>query len=52
MDKYAQYFVQYLKFRELVTVDPLMPDKNALDKIAQLNKAGEQLTAMIEEKDA
>ena len=24
IDKYAQYFVQYLKFRELVTVEPLM----------------------------
>lgn len=27
VDKYAQYFVQYLKFKDLVTVDPLMPDK-------------------------
>ena len=26
LDKYGQYFVQYTKFRELVTVNPLMPD--------------------------
>lgn len=30
IDKFAQYFVQYMKFKELVTVDPLMPDKDAL----------------------
>ena len=30
IDKYAQYYVQYLKFKELVTVEPLMPDKEAL----------------------
>jgi len=33
IDKYAQYYVQYMKFRELVTVDPLMPDKVAMDEI-------------------
>lgn len=36
IDKYAQYYVQYLKFRELVTVAPLMPDKNALNAIEEL----------------
>ena len=52
MDKYAQYFVQYLKFKDLVTVDPLMPDKEALANIQKLEKAGEQISAMIEEHDA
>ena len=33
VDKYAQYFVQYLKFRELVTAVPLVPDRKALDAI-------------------
>ena len=42
IDKYAQYYVQYLKFRELVTVEPLMPDKEALASIKNLEKAGEQ----------
>ena len=41
INKYAQYYVQYLKFKELVTVEPLMPDKTALEGIRQLEKAGE-----------
>lgn len=41
IDKYAQYYVQYKKFKELVTVEPLMPDKEALMNIKSLEKAGE-----------
>ena len=41
IDKYAQYYVQYLKFKELVTVEPLMPDKEALMNIKDLERAGE-----------
>ena len=52
IDKYAQYYVQYLKFKELVTVDPLMPDKNALEQIQQLEAQGEQFNQMIEEQEA
>ena len=52
IDKYAQYYVQYLKFKELVTVDPLMPDKNALEQIQQLEFQGEQFNQMIEEQEA
>ena len=33
IDKYAQYYVQYLKFKELVTVDPLMQDAEAIASI-------------------
>lgn len=38
IDKYAQYHVQYLKFKKLVTVTPLVPDRESLNKIAQLRK--------------
>lgn len=41
IDKYAHYYVQYLKFRELVTVEPLMPDKEALAQIRELQHQGE-----------
>lgn len=52
IDKFAQYFVQYLKFRELVTVEPLMPDKEAMSSIRQLEKSGELLQASLEEQEA
>ncbi len=52
IDKYAQYYVQYLKFKELVTVDPLMPDKHALNEISALEKQGDKLNAMLEEHEA
>ena len=52
IDKYAQYFVQYLKFKELVTVEPLMPDQEALAEIKSLEKAGEQFATQLEEQDA
>ena len=52
IDKYAQYYVQYLKFKELVTVEPLMPDKEALAEIKNLEKAGEQYVTQLEEQEA
>ena len=52
INKYAQYYVQYLKFKELVTVEPLMPDKKALEGIRQLEKAGEMNQAALEEQEA
>ena len=33
LDKYGQFFVQYLKFREILNVEPLMPDKKALSEL-------------------
>ena len=30
LDKFSQYYIQYLKFRRLVNTVPLMPDKDAL----------------------
>ena len=36
IDKYAQYYIQYLKFKRLVTVEPLMPDQAALKKIKEI----------------
>ena len=52
IDKYAQYYVQYLKFRELVTVSPLMPDRDALNAIDELQKVGAQNATMLEETEA
>ena len=49
LDKYGQYFVQYTKFKELVTVNPLMPDKNAIQEIRKLELEGEEIAAAIEE---
>ena len=49
LDKYGQYFVQYQKFRELVAVDPLMPDKNAIEEIRKLELEGEEIAAAMEE---
>ena len=49
LDKYGQFFVQYMKFRELVTVEPLMPDKNAISEIKKLEREGEEIAAAIEE---
>ena len=40
INKFAQYFVQYLKFKELVTVEPLVPDQDALESINKLKKEG------------
>ena len=52
MNKYAQYFVQYLKFKELVTVSPLVPDRQALEKIRLLEKEGEKQVHQTEEQEA
>lgn len=52
IDKYAQFYVQYLKFKDLVTVEPLMPDKEALSSIKNLEKAGELYLSQLEEQDA
>ena len=38
IDKYGQFYVQYLKFKEIITVDPLMPDQKALRELADLQK--------------
>jgi hypothetical protein len=38
LDKFGQFYVQYLKFREVVTAEPLMPDQRALAELAQLNE--------------
>lgn len=38
IDKYGQYHVQYLKFKKLVTVTPLVPDRDSLNKIEQLRR--------------
>jgi hypothetical protein len=35
IDKYAQFYVQYLKFRDIVTVEPLMPDQKALKELSE-----------------
>ena len=49
IDKYGQLYVQYCRFRELVTVEPLMPDKNALLEIKKLEREGEEIAALIDE---
>ena len=49
LDKYGQYFVQYTKFRELVNLSPLMPDKNAIQEIRKLEMEGEEIAAAMEE---
>lgn len=51
IDKYAQYYVQYLKFKELVTVDPLMPDRDSLKQIRDLEVQGEILNQQMEEQE-
>jgi hypothetical protein len=35
IDKYAQFYVQYLKFKDIVTVEPLMPDQKALKELGE-----------------
>jgi hypothetical protein len=38
IDKFGQYFVQYFKFKKLVTVTPLVPDRESLKRIEELKK--------------
>jgi len=52
IDKYGQYFVQYLKFKKLVTVTPLVPDRESLAKIDQLRKEQRKMTATLSEETA
>ena len=49
LDKYGQYFVQYCKFRNLVNLDPLMPDKEALKELEQLLR--EEATLVEKKQD-
>jgi len=38
LDKFGQFYIQYLKFREVVTAEPLMPDQRALSELSHLNE--------------
>ena len=43
IDKYSQYYLQYLKFKDRVTLEPLMPDRVVQDKIRELQREGEYI---------
>lgn len=49
IDKYGQYFVQYFKFKKLVTVTPLVPDRESLKRIEELKKEAKQVTHWLTE---
>lgn len=52
VDKYAQYSVQYAKFKALVTAEPLMPDKKALRKINTIKLENIKQNAFIQDAQA
>lgn len=49
LDKYAQYFVQYLKFKKSVTVNPLVPDRRSLARIDELKREMKAQEAVLQE---
>jgi hypothetical protein len=52
IDKYAQYYIQYLKFKRLVTVEPLMPDQAALRKIKEIKAETKKNSGWLQEAHA
>lgn len=52
IDKYSQYYFQYLKFKDKVTLEPLMPDQEALAEIRELQLEGQKIHEIIEENTA
>jgi hypothetical protein len=52
VDKYGQYFVQYAKFKKLVTVTPLVPDRDSLQRIEQLRKEQKKNAASLADETA
>ena len=52
IDKYAQYYIQYLKFKRLVTVEPLMPDQAALKKIKEIKAETKKNSGWLQEAHA
>lgn len=52
IDKYAQYYIQYLKFKRLVTVEPLMPDQAALRKIKEIKAETKKNNGWLQEAHA
>jgi hypothetical protein len=49
LDKYAQYFVQYLKFKKSVTANPLVPDRQSLARIDELKREIKAQEAVLQE---
>ena len=49
LDKYAQYFVQYLKFKKSVTANPLVPDRQSLARIDELRREIKAQEAVLHE---
>jgi hypothetical protein len=49
IDKYSQYYLQYLKFKDRVTLEPLMPDRVVQDKIRELQREGEYIRQYLDD---
>lgn len=52
IDKYGQYFVQYLKFKKLVTATPLVPDRESLERIEALRREQKKNQISLQEETA
>lgn len=52
IDKYGQYYVFYKKFKNMVSAEPLMPDKQARERIEELKREEKAQAGLEQEAQA